>query len=425
MKKRTATRKKWNVGFVSTRLSGTDGVSLETAKWAAVFEKEGLNCFYMAGDLDRPAAQSFLVEKAHFEHPAILKIQRSCFGVTKRELSTTESIHRVKRELKKRTYEFVQRFRIDLMVTENALSIPVNIPLGLALTEFIAETGFLTIGHHHDFFWERKRFLTNAVWDYLNMSFPPHLPCIHHVVINSSADNQLSLRTGISPLLIPNVMDFDNPPSASDEYSADIRKALGIEEDELFVLQPTRIVQRKGIEHAIELVRRLDMKAKLVISHSAGDEGPDYERRVKIYSDIMGVNTVFAADIIGEKRGKTEDGRKIYTLQDIYPHADLITYPSDFEGFGNAFLEAVYFRKPIVVNCYSVYLTDIRPKGFKVVTLPGYVTDEAVRETRELLENHSKTKRMVENNYELGRKYYSYSVLDRKLRNLFYDCIGA
>ncbi|MEE8480064.1 MAG: hypothetical protein V3T59_02360 [Desulfobacterales bacterium] len=38
--------KKHNVGFVGTRLMGTDGVSLEADKWADVFEKEGFNCFF-------------------------------------------------------------------------------------------------------------------------------------------------------------------------------------------------------------------------------------------------------------------------------------------------------------------------------------------------------------------------------------------
>ena len=37
------------------------------------------------------------------------------------------------------------------------------------------------------------------------------------------------------------------------------------------------------------------------------------------------------------------------------PHADLVTYPSTFEGFGNAFLEAIYYCRPIVVNTYSIY----------------------------------------------------------------------
>ena len=44
-----------NVGFVSTRFAGTDGVSLETAKWADVFEGVGFSCFYFAGSsIDPP-----------------------------------------------------------------------------------------------------------------------------------------------------------------------------------------------------------------------------------------------------------------------------------------------------------------------------------------------------------------------------------
>ena len=183
-------------------------------------------------------------------------------------------------------------------------------------------------------------------------------------MINSHASAQLSLRTGISSLVCPNVMDFANPPPPPDAYAADVRQALGLDEDELLILQPTRVVQRKGIEHAIELVHRLGRKAKLVISHASGDEGYDYERRLREYSDLMGVNTLFVSDIINEHRGTTDDGHKIYTLEDIYPFADLVTYPSTFEGFGNAFLEAVYFRKPIVVNNYSIYHKDIKPKGF-------------------------------------------------------------
>ena len=151
----------------------------------------------------------------------------------------------------------------------------------MAITEFIAETGIFTIAHHHDFFWERKRFLHNCVWDYLNQSYPPHLNSIKHVVINTSGANQLALRTGISSTLIPNVMEFETPAPGIDDYNADVRQALGISEDELLILQPTRVVQRKGIEHAIELVARMDLPATLVISHASGDEGYEYQTRVK------------------------------------------------------------------------------------------------------------------------------------------------
>ncbi len=419
-----AVRKKTkNIGFISTRLAGTDGVSLETAKWAKALEDKGHRCFYMAGKLDEADQRSLLAEEAHFKHPEIREISRGCFGVKTREPSVTRKIHQIKNKLKKYIYEFIRGFKIDLLVPENALTIPLNIPLGIAITEVIAETRIPTIAHHHDFFWERKRFLTNAVWDYLNMAFPPHLPSIQHVVINSSQDNQLSLRTGISATIIPNVMDFENPPSV-DDYSSDIRESLGLEADELLILQPTRVVKRKGVEHSIELVSRLGIKAKLIISHASGDEGHEYERRVREYSSIMNVNTLFISDIIKPYRGKTSDGRKIYTPQDLYHSADLVTYPSNFEGFGNAFVEAVYFRRPIVVNNYSVYAIDIKPKGFKVIELDDYVDSRAVELTRKVLEDPVLAKEMVDCNYELGKKYYSFSVLHQKLNVLLSNCFG-
>ena len=431
-----------NVGFISTRFAGTDGVSLETAKWANVFEKAGFTCFYFGGELDRSPKHSYLVKEAHFQHPDIRDIFRTCFGVRVRSRSMTRKIHEMKRKLKDQLYKFIEKFNLDLLVPENALTIPLNIPLGIAITEVISETGMPTIAHHHDFFWERQHFMINACWEYLNMAFPPHLPSIQHVIINSSADNQLSLRTGISGMIIPNVMDFDNPPPVSgrfescasvsganrpstDTYSADVRRSLGVADDELLVLQPTRVVKRKGIEHAIELVNRLGMKAKLIISHASGDEGHDYERRVREYSKLLKVDTYFVSNIINEQRGKTKNGRKVYTLEDIYPHADLVTYPSNFEGFGNAFLEAIYFCRPIVVNTYSIYAIDIKPKGFEVIELDGYVTDEAVRKTKKVLTDPELRKKMVTHNYETAKKYYSYSVLEKKLRNLISDCTGC
>jgi glycosyltransferase involved in cell wall biosynthesis len=430
------------LGFISTRIAGTDGVSLETAKWAEVFESEGFECFYFAGELDRPPEKSMLYEKAHFKHPVIKELHRQCFGVTVRNRSITKQIYALKVEMKDALYEFMEKFDLEILVSENALTIPLNIPLGLALTEVISETGIPTIAHHHDFFWERQNFVTNAVWEYLNMAFPPHLPHIHHAVINTSADNQLSLRTGVSAMVIPNVMDFDNPPPSvatdgdgrvtgmttapeKDDYTRNVRSDLGVADDELLILQPTRVVKRKGIEHAIELVSRLKMKAKLVISHASGDEGYGYERRVREYSRRMNVDTVFVSDIINHRRGTTRSGRKIYTLYDIYPHADLVTYPSNFEGFGNAFLEAVYFCKPILVNTYSIYSMDIKPKGFAVIEMDGYVSIETVEKTRKVLNDEAYMRKMVIRNYKIATVYYSYRVLRRKLRNLLTDCMAC
>lgn len=225
-------------------------------------------------------------------------------------------------------------------------------------------------------------------------------------------------------MVIPNVMDFDSPPPPLDEYARSARADLGLAPGQYLILQPTRIIQRKGIEHAIELTRRLGFPAELVISHAAGDEGTEYEKRVREFATLLGVKVKFEAEIVGEKRGTTPDGRKIYTLGDIYPQADLVTYPSAIEGFGNAFLEAIYYKRPLVVNNYSIYEADIKPKGFKVIEFDGFISSATLEETRYVLTHPKEAAEEAEHNYQLARRYYSYSMLERRLGLLLADCFG-
>ncbi len=414
-----------NIGFISTRLQGTDGVSLETAKWVTVLEKLGYNCFFLAGLSDWEPKKTMILEEAYFDHPEIREIQKSCFGTTKRASELTGKIHNLRMRLKEGIYEFLDRFSIDLIVPENAITIPMNVPFGTAITEIIAETGIPTIAHHHDFSWERQRFLVNCIPDFLTMAFPPVLPSIQHIVINSPADKELSFRTGISAIIIPNILDFDTPPPGIDNYNKDVRKDLGLNDNDVFILQPTRIVARKGIEHSIELVSRLkNPKAKLIITHSAGDEGMAYQDRIINYAKIMKVPLIIRPEIIGENRAKTADGRKIYTLWDIYPHSDIVTYPSVYEGFGNAFLEAIYFKKPTIVNRYSIYEVDIEPKGFDVITMDGYITDKVIERLRTLLEDPEECRKMTDLNYHIAQRFFSYGILKSKLQTILINFQG-
>ncbi|MDY6839285.1 MAG: glycosyltransferase family 4 protein [Thermodesulfobacteriota bacterium] len=402
------------VGFVSTRIAGTDGVSLETYKWYQVLERNGHECFFFAGELDTPKEASFLEPKAHFEDPDIAQINTRCFGKTTRATSLSGKIEELKNHLKSRLYEFCRQFDIGLLIPENALAIPMNIPLALALTELIAETGMPTVAHHHDFSWERKRFLINAVQDYLQGAFPPNLGPVRHVVINSAASRQLSYRAGISNMVIPNVFDFASPPPLSPNGKL-LRQELGFEDDELFVLQPTRVVPRKWIERAVELVSLMKLeRRRLVVSHESGDEGDLYGQRVIEYADRLGVEVVYVGEKIGSSRCFKAKCDRQYTIDDAYQNADLITYPSSYEGFGNAFLEAIYFKKPIVVNRYAIFVEDIEPCGFEVITFESFVTPELIERIREYLDP-ANLKRIVERNYELGKRYFSYEVLERKL----------
>jgi glycosyltransferase involved in cell wall biosynthesis len=122
----------------------------------------------------------------------------------------------------------------------------------------------------------------------------------------------------------------------------------------------------------------------------------------------MEVEVIFADSRIFHERGSGPAGEKLFTIEDAYHHADFVTYPSTYEGFGNAFLEAVYYRKPILCNRYAIYRTDIEPCGFDVILMDGFLTDDVVDQVREILRNRQRRRQMVEHNYEMGRRFFSY-----------------
>src|SRR6266571_3177439 len=404
------------IGFISTRFYGTDGVSLEAWKWAKILSEQGHSCYWMGGLLDTPPATSYHVPLAFFGHAEVAELQQHLFSNTTRTRAVTNQVQAIKEQLKDELYRFIEKFQIEVLVPQNILAIPMHVPLGLATTEVIAETGLPTIAHHHDFAWERDRFTASSVNDYLRAAFPPDLPHIEHVVINSMAQKELARRCSLPSAIIPNVVDFESPPPGLDDYNADLRREIGLRDDDWLILQPTRVVARKGIEHAIELVRRLNNpRAKLVISHPGGDEGGAYMQLLRERIDDAKIDVRFIYDRVSEVRGTNAAGQKVYSLFDVYPHADLVTYPSFYEGFGNAFLEAVYFRKPVVVNTYAVYARDINPLGFKTVEMNYLVTNQVVEQTRQVLTDKVIRAEWAETNYQLGLKYFSYSVARRKL----------
>ncbi len=414
-----------NIGFISTRFAGTDGVSLESAKWAEVMWDDRHVSFWYSGRSDRDPGISFVVPEAYFGHPEVEWINQRIWGQTKRDPLVTARIREMVDYLKTTLYTFVKKFNIDFIIPQNVLTIPMHLPLGIAVTEFLAETGMPGIAHHHDFYWERTRFSVNCVGDYLDSAFPPNLNNLRAVVINRPAEEQIALRKGLASLYIPNVFDFEKPAPQPDEYSADIREQIGLKEDDVFILQPTRIVPRKGIEHAIKMVGMLnDPKYKLIISHDAGDEGLDYLHMLEEMAKEEKVDMRIISDRIAEVRQHDSMGRKMYTLWDLYPHADLVTYPSLYEGFGNALLETVYFRKPMMVNRYSIYITDIEPHGFRFAEMDGIVTQKLVKHVERILADSHYCEEMVEHNYRVAKRFYSYSVLRRSLRTLMTSLTG-
>ncbi|MGH2606366.1 MAG: glycosyltransferase family 1 protein, partial [Anaerolineales bacterium] len=102
------------IGFVSTRLAGTDGVSLEAEKWAAILQGMGHECFYFAGESTRPAERTMLVPLAHFTHPEILSLSALLFDTATRTEEVSRRVQILKDKLKADLTEFVRRFGLDL-----------------------------------------------------------------------------------------------------------------------------------------------------------------------------------------------------------------------------------------------------------------------------------------------------------------------
>jgi glycosyltransferase involved in cell wall biosynthesis len=407
------------IGIVATRLAGVDGVTFETAKWEAALERMGHDLRMCAGEVDALRASARLVPPMHFAWPPAARVTAAAFDPESDADAVRAEIDRLADLLVPVLDNWIGSERLEMLVVENAWAIPMHLPLGLALRTIVERLGIPAIGHHHDYWWERRRFATCVVPDLLSKAFPPDLPNIRHVSINSLAASELRRRRGLRSLVVPNVFDFERPrPRPHPAVRRRMRAELGMDDRGLLVVQPTRVVPRKGIELAIELVGRLhDPDTVLLITSPAGDEGLDYLVELERQAHEAEVQLRYAAD----RFEPDLEGKPVgpaHTLHDAYLAADLITYPSLYEGYGNALIEAIFYGKPVVVNRYPVYVADIAPLGLRFIEIEGRITDDTMRELREILADPRKQWRIAHRNFDIARRRLSYKVLRRRLRRL-------
>ena len=238
----------------------------------------------------------------------------------------------------------------------------------------------------------------------------------------------------VHPHVIPNCEDFDDP-TKFDEYNASFRKDLGFREDDLLIVQPTRIVRRKRIEDSLELVHRLlqqypDIRSRVhyIISLYQGDElDKNYVEEIQEIARQKDIPLHLIHDRVSSVRSQNEQGQKIYTNRDVLANADLITYLPIWEGFGNALLETIALKKPLVTTTYLVYKTDIKVTGLEAVEIRDtyddsgqlVIPDEALGQMHTLLTHPDRTRQTVERNFEIAKREFSFDTLETKLRQVF------
>ena len=446
------------IGICHFRVGETDGVSLEIEKWRAALEALGHTVYLCAGRAGD--GEAFLIPELSLDHPEVERIRRNAFQSFS-DYHSEEELHahiealatRIERGLR----HFVEVYDIDLLIVENIWSLSPHLPATLALWRTVRDLRLPTIAHHHDFYWEKEDYrgpTCPLVRRLLAEYFPPRDPKITHVVINRLAQGELAKR-GIPAVVVPNVLDFSTSPKL-DEFNQDLRERLGLSPQDVVLLQSTRVVRRKGIELAVDLAAELSQPgfrsalARRVRQRGASGPGrvvllltnlvedPPYWEQLQQHSARQGVEVRLATHKVAFCR-REQAGHKIYSFWDTYLFADLMTYPSLQEGWGNQFLEGIWAKLPVASFEYPVFKTDIAPLGFKYVSLgdvvqtdgdglrrvPPEVLRRAARQTAHLLSSPARYREVVEHNYQLAKRHLSLTKLQQLLAGVVSQTMAA
>jgi hypothetical protein len=449
--------KKKKIMIAHFRVGMTDGVSLEIEKRVEILKQLGYEYFLLSGPKSKNA--DYIIEELDFDRPNIASLTNSFFNPTiDDELipSILLELDTISIQIFKKLDSIIKKEKPDFIFIHNIFSHGRHIAASKAFLEIIEKYRIPTLGMHHDFYFERPQYsLVNnpELLSYLNKYIPPTSSLIYHAVINTIAQRDLLNRKGIEAKIITDTFNFTQNPWKKDNYNNDLLrtfKSLNIHQEDIILLQATRIVARKSIEFSIQLVQYINSnkllnmyinkrlynsknitrnsKIHLLVVGYTEEDGVDYLDELKDFSS--GLPYVhFLNGMVHAKRG-FENGQKQFSLWDLYSYADAASYPSTFEGWGNQFIEAVFAKLPILCYEYPVFKTDIKPFGYNYISMGDVFKKNDKYKFLKMLNQEQlcktssnllkflfskDTNRLLEENFEIGCRYHSYATLKENL----------
>ena len=78
----------------------------------------------------------------------------------------------------------------------------------------------------------------------------------------------------------------------------------------------------------------------------------------------------------------------------------------------------------MVLNRYSIFIEDIEPCGFRFAVMNGFVSGRVVSEVQRQLDDEAYRNEVVDHNYQIAGRYFSYAVLRRSLGNILTGLTG-
>ncbi len=290
---------------VSFRLGLSDGVSIVAAAWQRALAAMGWRTVTVAGEgaADR-LIPALAIDGPPMAHDELVTALTDAFADA------------------------------DVVLVENLLSIPLNLAASRAVAQVL--TGRPAVLHHHDPSWQRDRFAHIT-------ELPADDPNWRHVTINRMTERQFAQRS-MSARTIYN--GFDPNPPTGDRFAT--RQRLGIGDHDRLFAHPVRAIARKNIPAAVRLCEQLDGTYWLP---NPAEEGYDAE--------LEQVLSEASCPIIQTRLAELD-----LTVPDLYAAADLVLFPSTWEGFGNPPVEAALHRRPVTVGHYPV-ADELRDLGFQ------------------------------------------------------------
>jgi glycosyltransferase involved in cell wall biosynthesis len=336
---------------VSFRLGAADGVSVETAKWTAALRRLGWTVRTVAGAGRADVLLPGLGLDAPVPPPA---------GDLARALEDA-----------------------DVVLVENLLSLPRNPAAAEILASLLR--GRPALLHHHDLPWQRDQHFPVTSW-------PPDDAAWRHIAINELSRRQLADR-GVSAVTVYNTLEAGAGRGRRHRTRRRLRVPRGVP----LVLQPTRAIPRKNVPAGIGVAEQLGGTYWLT--------GPAEDG----YADTL-------AELLRSARCPVL--RRIpagLSISDAYAAADVVAFPSTWEGFGNPVLEAAIHRRPLVVADYPV-LQELRGFGFV------WFSVDDPDPLRGFLAYPDRT--LLDVNADIARSYFSPQILDARLDLLLREVLS-
>jgi glycosyltransferase involved in cell wall biosynthesis len=350
------------------------------------------------------------------ENPRVQMVQKEIFE----KAEETEEFRKLKSDIKQELRKLFAD--LDSCIVHNIPSMPFNFAATAAINELADKMDVDFI------FWLHDTILVREEWKDFIGKFP--LTLLHHkdekvTFVTTTSFRAKQFASLEEPYKIPKMTVIPNGVSVEeylkiDETTKQLMKRLSLSFNDFIIVTPVRVVPRKNIELALNVVHELShisgkRRIKLLITGPPGvdPESAAYESKLKeiIKMRRLQDKVIFCHELINFRRQFSGNRIVKWSVADIYNIADLVFIPSKEEGFGLPVIEAGAARKPIFCSrippFQELIREDIEGYMFDLNNPPG---DIAFRINRMMLGS------TVDNNFDhIMEKYDWKSIVLKKV----------